>query len=403
MGGSESIISQSGRPKPNEFSEFYEYFLSDALGSVRQLVDETGTVTLAQAFQPYGETLSSAGTGSTTYGYTGEWTDSYIKLIYLRSRYYAPETGRFITKDVWPGDYTRPLSLNGWLYTYANPVNWVDPSGMCAGDGPQPTGTPTPPGYSPPCPEPERPPQPPGQPLGTPPPSQPVFDGYLVGGGTMIIQGIPRPNQPGNPLYSPIGPPNNACTAFFLWNAAVAGRETVYDFAHLQKADFVYNGLAAVPSTLMGGQGYVYEGFTSGFSSFNDPPGINAYSEYFMSVSVGAGAPILRGLGSGSGNGAFAFPVNANGSPASGVTAFAYGPSLGLGLGVGVLLPIDASVTLTYYTLQNNTLVDFVRNANGDRVQAKMDMLRDLGSAPISGPGKNLAISILYVGLWEQE
>jgi RHS repeat-associated protein len=55
--------------------------------------------------------------------------DSYIKLIYLRSRYYAPETGRFITKDVWPGDYTRPLSLNGWNYVEGNPVNRTDPTG----------------------------------------------------------------------------------------------------------------------------------------------------------------------------------------------------------------------------------------------------------------------------------
>lgn len=66
------------------------------------------------------------------YGFTGEWTDSYIKLIYLRSRYYAPETGRFITKDVWPGDYTRPLSLNGWNYVEGNPVNRTDPTGYKA-------------------------------------------------------------------------------------------------------------------------------------------------------------------------------------------------------------------------------------------------------------------------------
>ena len=42
-----------------------QYFLTDALGSVRQLVDETGTLTLAQAYQPYGETLSSVSDGGT--------------------------------------------------------------------------------------------------------------------------------------------------------------------------------------------------------------------------------------------------------------------------------------------------------------------------------------------------
>jgi len=37
------------------------YFLTDALGSVRQLVDENGVITLAQEYEPYGEILASEG------------------------------------------------------------------------------------------------------------------------------------------------------------------------------------------------------------------------------------------------------------------------------------------------------------------------------------------------------
>jgi hypothetical protein len=37
--------------------------------------------------------------------------------------------GRFITKDTWMGEYNNPLSLNRWMYTEANPVNYTDPSG----------------------------------------------------------------------------------------------------------------------------------------------------------------------------------------------------------------------------------------------------------------------------------
>jgi RHS repeat-associated protein len=55
--------------------------------------------------------------------------DSYIKLIYLRSRDYSPSQGRFLSKDTWHGDYSRPLSLNGWNYVEANPVNRIDPAG----------------------------------------------------------------------------------------------------------------------------------------------------------------------------------------------------------------------------------------------------------------------------------
>ena len=66
----------------------------------------------------------------TTSCFTPEMCDSYIKLIYLRSRYYAPDTGRFLTKDSWQGDYNRPLSLNSWNYVEGNPINLIDPSGM---------------------------------------------------------------------------------------------------------------------------------------------------------------------------------------------------------------------------------------------------------------------------------
>jgi RHS repeat-associated protein len=106
-----------------------QYFLGDALGSVRQLVDAGGDVLLAQSYEPYGAVLESAGEGTSSYGFTGEWGDSYIELVNLRSRMYDPRTGRFLTKDSWQGNYTRPLSLNGWNYVEANPVNLVDPSG----------------------------------------------------------------------------------------------------------------------------------------------------------------------------------------------------------------------------------------------------------------------------------
>ncbi len=106
-----------------------EYFLGDALGSGRQLADPAGAVTLTQSYAPYGETISSVGSGYSAYQFTGEMRDSYIKLIYLRSRYYAPETGRFLTKDSWQGDYNRPLSLNQWNYVEGNPVMYSDPTG----------------------------------------------------------------------------------------------------------------------------------------------------------------------------------------------------------------------------------------------------------------------------------
>ena len=105
-----------------------EYFLTDALGSVRQLTDAGGAVTYTGAYDPYGITTQASGASQTRYGFTGEYTDP-SGMVYLRARYYLPNDGRFLTRDTWMGDTNNPLSLNRWLYVNGNPINLTDPSG----------------------------------------------------------------------------------------------------------------------------------------------------------------------------------------------------------------------------------------------------------------------------------
>jgi RHS repeat-associated protein len=105
-----------------------EYFLTDALGSVRQLTDLTGAVTLARTYDPYGVVTASTGTSASTYGFTSEYQSG--DSVYLRSRFYTPSTGRFLTRDTWSGNANRPLSFNRWGYVEGNPVNLTDPTGM---------------------------------------------------------------------------------------------------------------------------------------------------------------------------------------------------------------------------------------------------------------------------------
>ncbi len=105
-----------------------EYFLGDALGSVRQLADAAGAVTLTKSYAPYGDVSQSVGTSQTSYAFTGEARDA-NGLTYLRARYYNSGDGRFLSRDTWNGDYNRPLSLNRWGYVEGNPVNYTDPTG----------------------------------------------------------------------------------------------------------------------------------------------------------------------------------------------------------------------------------------------------------------------------------
>ena len=106
-----------------------EYFLDDALGSVRQMTDASGDVIFTQSYDPYGVALGTSHTAlGTSFDFTAEQTDP-TGMVYLHTRYYAPEMGRFMSRDTWGGDDSNPLSLNRWNYTRANPINYIDPSG----------------------------------------------------------------------------------------------------------------------------------------------------------------------------------------------------------------------------------------------------------------------------------
>jgi RHS repeat-associated protein len=62
--------------------------------------------------------------------YSGEQFDSKIGQQYLRQRYYDPATGRFNRLDPFFGNLNDPQSLHKYLYTHADPVNGIDPSGL---------------------------------------------------------------------------------------------------------------------------------------------------------------------------------------------------------------------------------------------------------------------------------
>jgi RHS repeat-associated protein len=103
---------------------------NDGLGSVRQLADGDGDVTLAQGYTPFGVLLWREGDAASGYGFTGEQEDAAVGLVFLRARYYDPYLSRFISPDTIMPDFAHPQSLNRYAYVLGNPLKYVDPTGL---------------------------------------------------------------------------------------------------------------------------------------------------------------------------------------------------------------------------------------------------------------------------------
>ncbi len=103
---------------------------ADGLGSVRALTDAGAQVVQTYAADEYGLPTESQGSRRQPVQWAGEERDEQ-GLVFLRARSYDPATGRFLQAD--PLRQSGP-GITGWnRYAYAtnNPVNWVDPSGLC--------------------------------------------------------------------------------------------------------------------------------------------------------------------------------------------------------------------------------------------------------------------------------
>ncbi len=83
-----------------------------------------GTQTNAYEYNSFGEITEMSESYENPFRYCGEYYDAETGWVYLRNRYYNPETGRFISED--------PARDGSNWYTYCknNPVTFVDRTGL---------------------------------------------------------------------------------------------------------------------------------------------------------------------------------------------------------------------------------------------------------------------------------
>ena len=132
--GIDNRLSYTDRTTTNTY-----YYLTDHLGTIHAVVDETGTNIVESyeydawgrvraVYDSSGASLDESAIGN-NYLWQGRWYSWKTGLYYFRARWYDPVTGRWLSKD--------PIGISGGLNQYVfcgnNPVNARDPLGLCEG------------------------------------------------------------------------------------------------------------------------------------------------------------------------------------------------------------------------------------------------------------------------------
>jgi len=115
-----------------DYSAPLYFYIHDRLGSVRQIINTSGSVVRYYTYEPFGEVLEEDGTLTNYMMFTGQYFDTEIDQYYLRARQYDPHISRFTARDPVYGKFEEPLTLHKYLYCLNDSVNRIDPSGEFA-------------------------------------------------------------------------------------------------------------------------------------------------------------------------------------------------------------------------------------------------------------------------------
>jgi len=103
------------------------FYHKDHLRSIRLVTDSSKNIIVASTYHPFGET--NVEEGAEEYLFNGKEKDG-TGLYYYGARYYDPQIGRFITKDLIKSNRMNSQSLNRYSYCLNNPIKYIDLEGL---------------------------------------------------------------------------------------------------------------------------------------------------------------------------------------------------------------------------------------------------------------------------------
>jgi RHS repeat-associated protein len=106
------------------------YNTRDHLGSVREVIDASGTLRARYDYDPFGRATTTSGDVMVPFRYTGHQLHVGSDLLLTRTRTYDPMVARWLSRDP-SKDVTSP---NLYAYVENDPINYWDPDGR-AGEG----------------------------------------------------------------------------------------------------------------------------------------------------------------------------------------------------------------------------------------------------------------------------
>ena len=108
------------------------FYLTNHIGTVVALTDQTQGLTDRYAYTPYGVPTGREGTTPNPFTYVGGLgvmaeNDGFY---FMRARFYDSHAGRFLSTDLVAGVVQNPMSFHPYLYGLSNSMMNIDPSGL---------------------------------------------------------------------------------------------------------------------------------------------------------------------------------------------------------------------------------------------------------------------------------